>query len=322
MKKTVLICLAAIACAANAETITMDLATAIDAAGNVVTYDDNDVMDSLYSTNDLFAPFFYTNDGVFFVSHLPSGESWDGTSWEGFALSKKNTATGNLMALECTAKGGLKGEGTPFLLGYYSEYFTNNSADYPSSNIVLFNDTYCPTEVSICQSSNTLKAITEGMGVARAFTDKDALALIITGIDSDFREITPSVIYYLAVDGKYNSAWEKVNLSAIGNCSGLSFRMTSTDTGTWGINTPTYFAMDGLIISNTPTALAQTEKSAFAAYMHDGRIEIENAETPVEVYSLQGHRLLTTTATHIDMATWPNGIYLVKCGHTVVKIVK
>lgn len=314
--------MAAIACAANAETITMNLATAIDADGNVVTYDDNDVMDSLYSTNDLFAPFFYTNDGVFLVSHLPSGESWDGTSWEGFALSKKNTATGDLMALECAAKGGLKGEGTPFLLGYYSEYFTNNSTDYPSSNIVLFNDTYCPTEVSICQSSNTLKAITDGMPPARKFTDSDVLSLIITGIDDSYRETTNSVVYNLASEGKFNTGWEKVNLSSIGLCNGLSFRMTSTDTGTWGINTPTYFAMDGLTISNTPTVLAQTEKSAFAAYMHDGRIEIENAEAPVEVYSLQGYRLLTTTATHIDMATWPNGIYLVKCGHTVVKIVK
>lgn len=324
MKKAILLCLAAIACAANAEVIKLDLTTATDAEGNAVKYDHitADVMDSVYSEHYTFSPFFYANDAKIMLSHLPSGNSWNGRSWEGFVLSKKNTSAGD--QFECVAKGGLGGEGTPFAVGYFSEYYTNTNTDgFPSSNLVQFTGKYYPTEVYICQSSNTLKAITDGMPPARKFTDSDVLSLIITGIDDSYRETTNSVVYNLASEGKFNTGWEKVNLSSIGLCNGLSFRMTSTDANTYGINTPTYFAMDGLTISSTlPTGLSHAAEAGFAVYAHGGRFVIENADAHVEFYSLQGHRLLTTTDTQIDVTAWPDGIYIAKCGGSIVKVVK
>jgi hypothetical protein len=45
-------------------------------------------------------------------------------------------------------------------------------------------------------------------------------------------------------------------LTALGKTSGLSFRMTTTDTGDFGSNTPLYFALDALTINTAqPTAL-------------------------------------------------------------------
>lgn len=248
MKKLFLFCAALLALTAQAEEITLNLATAVNTDGAGIEYNAENIMDSTYSEDYRWSPFIFTNDYALMFSHLPSGSSWGGTSWEGFTFSKKNADTGN--QFECVAKGGLLGEGTPFVVGYYSEYFTNNSTDYPSSNIIVFDDNnYYPKEVYICQSSNTLKALKEGLSVARPFTDKDTLALIITGINNQYVEIGESVVYHLAVDGKFNQGWEKVDLSFMDACAGLSFRMTSTDKGQWGINTPTYFALDGLTIS-------------------------------------------------------------------------
>lgn len=248
MKKLFFFCAALFALTAQAEEITLNLATAVNTDGAGIEYNAENIMDSTYSEDYRWSPFIFTNDYALMFSHLPSGSSWSGTSWEGFTFSKKNTDTGN--QFECVAKGGLLGEGTPFVVGYYSEYFTNNSTDYPSSNIIVFDDNnYYPKEVYICQSSNTLKALKEGMTSARPFTDKDTLALIITGINNQYEEVGKSVVYHLAVDGKFNQGWEKVDLSFMDACAGLSFRMTSTDKGQLGINTPTYFALDGLTIS-------------------------------------------------------------------------
>ena len=59
----------------------------------------------------------------------------------------------------------------------------------------------------------------------------------------------------MAVDGEKNDGWIKVPLTALGQAAGLSFRMTTTDIGQFGENTPMYFALDGLTV-NTEIATA------------------------------------------------------------------
>lgn len=293
MRKFFLFCAALLTIGAQAEDITLNLYTAVNAEGQGIDYNSDAIMDSTYS-EDYRYQFIYTNDYDFMFSHLPSGNSWSGSSWEGFTLSKKNTDTGN--QFECVAKGGLKGEGEPFVVGYFSEYFTNSSEDYPSSNIIIFGDSYYPKETYICQNSNTMKALKDGMFSARPFTDKDTLALIITAINNQYVEFGKSVIYYLAVDGKFNDQWTKVDLSSIGSCEGLSFRMTSTDNSTYNgetyMNTPAYFALDGLIVSTDPIGKGlkepATEEVKSIKKMQNGQLVIiRNGMT----YTAQGQRI-------------------------------
>ena len=268
MKKLFLFCAALFALTAQAEEITLNLYTATDAYGAGIEYNTENIMDSTYS-EDYAYMFIYTNDADIMLSHLISGNSWGGTSWDGFTLSKKNTDTGN--QFECVAKGGLEGEGTPFVVGYYSEYYANNNTDgYTTSNFIEFSEDYYPKEVYICQSSNTLKALKKGMAPARPFTDKDTLALIITGINKQYEEIGESVVYYLAVDGKFNQNWDKVDLSSIGLCRGISFRMTSTDNSYGYMNTPAYFALDGLTITTEKleTGIQNTANTIYAVLIN------------------------------------------------------
>lgn len=259
MKRFYFSLIAFIAVAASAEVITMDLTTATDMVSNPITfsqtpgtgyYDGTDVWDSTYNDSGI-CQFIYTNGARFMLSHLPSQDSYGGMSWEGFTISKVSQDTANVFG--CVANGGLAGVGTPYVIGYYSSWITV-SLGY-SSNIILFDQEYYPEYVYICQNSNTMEAITNG-GVfnARAFTENDTLALIISALNSGMEE-TKSITYYLAVDGEKNDGWIKVPLTALGQAAGLSFRMTTTDIGQFGENTPMYFALDGLTV-NTEIATA------------------------------------------------------------------
>ena len=258
MRRFVFLLIICISLTVSAEVITMDLTTATDMAGNPITYsadygtgyyDGTDVWDSTYNDSGV-CQFIYTNEARFMLSHLPSQNSYGGQSWEGFTLSCVSQDTANVFG--CVANGGVAGEGAPYVIGYFSDWVTMTQGY--SSNIILFDQEYYPNHVYICQNSNTMKAITEG-GVfnARAFTEEDTLALIISAIDGAFQEIATTV-YYLAVDGEKNNGWVKVPLSALGKTAGLSFRMTTTDMGQFGMNTPMYFALDALTVNTESIA--------------------------------------------------------------------
>ena len=260
MKRLFLFILVAYSLLASAEVITMDLTTATDLLANPVTYstsygdgyyDCTDVWDSTYNDSG-FCQFIYTNDARFMLSHMPSMMSYGGMSWEGFTLSKVSQDTANVFG--CVANGGVDGVGTPYVIGYFSEWVTESLGH--SSNLILFDHYYYPEYVYICQNSNTMEAIANG-GVfnARAFTDKDTLALIISALNSSLEEVQ-SMTYHLAVDGKKNTGWVRVPLTALGKAAGLSFRMTTTDMGDFGSNTPLYFALDKLTVNTeVPTSV-------------------------------------------------------------------
>lgn len=240
---------------ASAEVITMDLSTATDMASNPITYsssygggyyDVTDVWDSTYNDSGI-CQFIYTNEARFMLSHIPSQNSYGGLSWEGFTLSKVSQDTANVFG--CVANGGMAGVGTPYVIGYYSDWILETKGF--SSNIILFDQAYYPEYVYICQNSNTMEAITNGMFNARTFTENDTLALIISTLNNNWEEIE-SITYFLAVDGTKNSGWVKVPLTALNQAIGLSFRMTTTDIGEYGANTPMYFALDGLTVNTEP----------------------------------------------------------------------
>ena len=288
MKRFYFSLIAFIAVAASAEVITMDLTTATDMLSNPITfsqtsgtgyYDGTDVWDSTYNDSGI-CQFIYTNGARFMLSHLPSQDSYGGMSWEGFTVSKVSQDTANVFG--CVANGGLAGVGTPYVIGYYSSWITE-SLGY-SSNIIRFDQEYYPECVYICQNSNTMEAITNG-GVfnARAFTENDTLALIISALNSSMEE-TKSITYYLAVDGEKNDGWIKVPLTALGQAAGLSFRMTTTDIGQFGENTPMYFALDGLTVNTDDTALPQIS----AQPKKETKILLQQ-----QIYILRGSELYT-----------------------------
>lgn len=279
---------------ASAQSITMDLTTATDANSQPIDYaikpgnefyDITDVWDSTYNDGPL-SRYIYTNKDTFALLHLPSESAWGGMSWEGFTISQVDTDTMNVFS--CVAKGGVQGEGTPYAIGYYSDY-VSSTLGY-ASNMILFNEVYYPEYVYICQNSNTFEAISNGLTPANKFTEKDSLVLTISGIDDEWHD-TQQVVYFLALGREFNQGWVKVDLSSIGATKGLSFRIRSTDVGQWGTNTPTYFALDKLTVNQQAiTALPSLNTQPLVATkaLVNGRILIIRNGIS---YTLDGNRL-------------------------------
>lgn len=90
-------------------------------------------------------------------------------------------------------------------------------------------------------------------GVSKVFTTGDWFKVIIKGFKSKVQ--TNSVDVYLADfrNGKniMLKSWEKVDISSLGQVDSVAFNFDSSDTGSYGINTPTYVCIDNIEFTQT-----------------------------------------------------------------------
>lgn len=125
--------------------------------------------------------------------------------------------------------------------------------------------TFDPTSVNLTNATYTALSMQDGDAFAHEFGDPsnsagglDSLVLTIYALDSDTLHTNDSVNFYLADFTDGNSlivnTWESLDLSSLGTVTGLDFKLTSSDNGQWGMNTPAYFALDNLAATNLQTA--------------------------------------------------------------------
>ena len=221
----------------------------------------------------------------FKLAHLIDQNSWGGTYWDGFTVSKNGEKTdfssstwiGNEWG--CMAGGGIKtnanGEivfnneniievdaNTPYLIGHFFEYASN------PTNKISFADgqTYQAVEVYVTNHPwPYYENMNGGMFTRILDQEGDYVKLIANGLDENGNN-TGSASFYLAKfeNGSLTQVtnWEKFDLSALGNIASMYFTIESTDTGDWGMNTSAYFCLDKITVkpistsikeSNTPT---------------------------------------------------------------------
>ena len=81
-----------------------------------------------------------------------------------------------------------------------------------------------------------------GDSFAKKFDATDWFKLTCVGILDGARVGTVDVD--LASNGEYINQWTYVDLSSLGQITGLTFEMSSSDASAYGMNTPAYFCMD------------------------------------------------------------------------------
>jgi hypothetical protein len=171
-------------------------------------------------------------------------------SWSGWAYSNVNDTTtdgyGNQYA--AITGGGVKGPGSTYAVAYgaSSAWGTPPTITLPT-----------PTEVLSADITNTtwayLAMLDGNDHPAKQFTSSDWFLLTISGLDASGQPTGTPVEFYLAEDGNIVTDWENVNLTSLGNdVKSLQFDLTSSDTGTYGMNTPAYFALGDLTLSSVP----------------------------------------------------------------------
>ena len=174
--------------------------------------------------------------------------SWQ--TWSGFAYSQKNDAT------------------TKGFENQYSVFDSKNGTNkyalfYPSFDSSIYatflnNEVHLIQSVDLCNTTYTASSMKYGDTYCKKFggttgSDPDWFNVTISGYDVNGIK-TGTVIYYLADFRSTDSSkdyildiWSTVDLRSLGKINKFTIEFASSDTGKYGINTPTYVCLDNLI---------------------------------------------------------------------------
>lgn len=198
----------------------------------------------------------FTDGSVHFGNNYSSDF---GGFWSGFAVSHvNNPATAGFgnqyAAITGTGAGGA---------GNYAVYYSD-----PSTFIDLPAGTR-PVSVDLTNTTYAYLSMKNGDMFAKKFggatgNDADYLVVTLTGYAgaSGSGGTTGSVDFYLAdyrfADNAQDylvNAWTTVDLTALGGARSIGLSFASSDVGQFGINTPTYVALDNFVAIPEPSAL-------------------------------------------------------------------
>jgi hypothetical protein len=188
----------------------------------------------------------------FFISSDMKFENQYNTSWQtwaGFSYSQKNDVT--------TA-------------GYANQYSVADPANqknkfaifYPSFGGDIFatlsqGGEFEPQSVALCNTTYAALSIKNGDDYSKKFggptgTDPDWFKVTVSGYNqsnvkvgsldiylADFRSTDSSKDYIL-------TKWTTFDLTSLGKVYKIAFTISSSDTGSYGINTPSYFCFDNV----------------------------------------------------------------------------
>jgi hypothetical protein len=228
------------------------------------------------------APDGYGDGGVLYTSSFTDGGvqftnsaiPQDGT-YAGWSISSVNNVTVPTLAEFQNA--GDNDYATPYEFSAYtvgsqslaggggggsSNYGVMYDDGTPADGMVTLPAGTTPISIDITNTTYAALAIMYGDGFATAFTPGNGWFLLtINGTKSDGSS-AGSVNFYLADYRSSNSAndylinqWTDVNLSSLAGAHTLTFSLTSSDTGYFGINTPVFFAADNLVLAPEPSSL-------------------------------------------------------------------
>lgn len=151
----------------------------------------------------------------------------------------------------------------------------HNSAGYGiglQNAVVVLNNGLPAQALSVRLSNSTyaFNSMRDGDSFAKKFggpsgNDPDYFKVVIFPY-SGGNMLNDSVEFYLAdfrfTDNNLDylvSSWDSVDLSGLPACDSLKFVLRSSDNGSFGMNTPAYFCLDDMIISNDLAGLTNSK---------------------------------------------------------------
>lgn len=217
-----------------------------------LTYDSEGVWEGV-STNNTFS----IQNMVF--SHEGETGPW-GLVWNGFTPARVSTTEvqSDWLAhqFQIMTGGGMSGQGTPYIIGFWNTQENETTPAEARSCRIVYQDSpnatpraFRPLSVYVQNTAYTYYTMVNGNAFTKPFGTEDYLRLLAHGVHEDGTEATTQI--YMASEGKYLNDWTLFDLSALGEVKELYFTMEGSDTGQWGLNTPSYFALDNLSVRYT-----------------------------------------------------------------------
>lgn len=185
----------------------------------------------------------------------------DWNSWNGFVASRssdvKDYSDANWLDHQFTAitGGGMSGTATPYLVAYWnsSELLDDAATSAPSCSVTLGSEgtLFRPLSAFVTNTTYVYYAMLNGTAWSKKFEPNDYLQLLAYGIAADGTITGPASIDLARYKSEYDTPlkqWVYFDMSSLGVVKKVFFRMESSDTGEWGMNTPAYFAIDRMSI--------------------------------------------------------------------------
>lgn len=154
----------------------------------------------------------------------------------------------------------------------------NGSSNYvvgQSSSIIKSNgvgEQFFGQGVYVTNATYTYNSMRDGDAFAKKFggatgNDPDWFKLLIRRYSAGVL-MNDSIEFYLA-DFRFSNnsqdyilkTWEYVDLTSFGVCDSLEFSVSSSDVGTFGMNTPAYFCLDNVAINPIVIGLNETKEN-------------------------------------------------------------
>jgi hypothetical protein len=200
------------------------------------------------------------------------------------------------------------------------------SANYaigkPNSTIVFNNPD--GLSINITNSTYAANSMRDGDAFAKKFTnaDQDYFKLHIYGYYNG--SISDSTEFYLADFTHADSTldyivkdWQRVELLP-GPYDSVSFDLSSSDVGTFGMNTPAYFCVDN--IGNYPLSAVEISKNKFSIYPNPSSNFINlkslenNDEYMISIFDIFGREIINYLKNPklIDISSFDKGQYIMK----------
>ena len=199
---------------------------------------------------------------------------------------------------------------------------TNYAIGKPNSTIVFNNPD--GLSINITNSTYAANSMRDGDAFAKKFTnaDQDYFKLHIYGYSNG--SITDSTEFFLA-DFTHNDStldyivtdWQYVELLP-GPYDSVSFNLSSSDVGAFGMNTPAYFCIDN--VGNYPLSTIEISENKFSVYPNPSSNLInlksleKNDEYMISIFDIFGKKIIHNLKNpkQIDISSLANGQYILK----------
>ncbi|MBP9186904.1 MAG: DUF4465 domain-containing protein [Bacteroidia bacterium] len=288
---------------------------------NIITKSDTADLENLSLANNKFwskpnksiTEIYQSGNALFSSRYSISsfGDYWSG----GFAISNKTDAN-----LDSTVVGSSKINTAVTAMGADS---TANYAIAQQNTIIRLTGNALGKQVEgayFTNSNYSYASMKWGDAFARKFNDSDFFKLNIIGYKSG--AITDSVPFYLAQNGVIKTSWTWVDLKPLGDVDSVMFKLSSSDVGQFGMNTPAFFAIDEFTTRDARvglTNIAQTLQTSIYPNPTNGLLTInlpqQNTNASVAVYDVTGKLWIAhnmQNMAQIDLTNMPSGVYFVR----------
>ena len=258
----------------------------------------------------------YTEEGFNFLNSYD--DSWG--SWAGFSISSVQDDSTGTWVNQYGVNTGMAYSGNNFAVATMGA-----SVSFELSTIDGF---------YITNSTYATESMLNGDSFAKQFggesgDDEDWYLLSIIGLVDTV--VTDTIEFYLA-DYRFSDTtqdyivndWTWLDLSSLGNITSLLFNWSSSDNGDWGMNTPAYFCMDDLSLNTV--GVEELYSNSLSVYPNPVKNQFTvNTSGDLGVFDLSGklvHSTIVKVGDIVSVSNLNSGIYFVKVGALVQKIVK